>query len=518
MSRRAPIYSSPAPVASEDGGFELDTWTRPSDWLSLPAFSTTREIIMLFAVWDTPTNFCAFRCAGNYTVDWGDGSATENVASGVTAQHNYAYANAASLTSEGFKQVVIRVIGNSATLNTLNTTFKHSGDSNTGTSSTYGFLEIKAKEITSSLVIGTSTTTNGHIPRHLQNVELHSSSTSNFQNTFYNCIGLQRVWTDAVPSGPNCDNCFRNTNSLRVVEGFNGFTIIGANGMFQASGIRVVPTMDLTANCAACFKDCKALIDLSRVTISGATVLTNFLDLATTIQELPTWSLAACTSASNMCGGMSALKAMPLFTNATAITDVSNFAQNNISMRSFPAINFSGATNIRGLVQGCTLLTDMGAINVSSSTGGRDLYANCPSLRTVPSLTTTAWTTMQNMHFNNTDLLAFPTYDMNGVTNISTMCQNCISVRVIPAWDMSTVTTATSCFNGMRSLNRSLATGMTASHDYSNGQLSAASLDEIYTNLGNTTGGTITVTGNYGTTGDTTTIATNAPKSWTVTG
>jgi hypothetical protein len=47
--------------------------------------------------------------------------------------------------------------------------------------------------------------------------------------------------------------------------------------------------------------------------------------------------------------------------------------------------------------------------------------------------------------------------------------------------------------------------------------LAAAELNTIYTNLGTAVGSqTITVTGNWGTTGDDTTIATN--KGWTVSG
>jgi hypothetical protein len=48
------------------------------------------------------------------------------------------------------------------------------------------------------------------------------------------------------------------------------------------------------------------------------------------------------------------------------------------------------------------------------------------------------------------------------------------------------------------------------------GQLAAAQLDEIYTNLPTVTSKTITVSGNWGTAGDTPTIAT--AKGWTVTG
>jgi hypothetical protein len=60
---------------------------------------------------------------------------------------------------------------------------------------------------------------------------------------------------------------------------------------------------------------------------------------------------------------------------------------------------------------------------------------------------------------------------------------------------------------------------MKVSVSFANCKLSAADLNEIYTNLADLTGltgQTITVTGNYGTAGDDPTIAT--AKNWTVTG
>lgn len=59
-------------------------------------------------------------------------------------------------------------------------------------------------------------------------------------------------------------------------------------------------------------------------------------------------------------------------------------------------------------------------------------------------------------------------------------------------------------------------TGCGYSISYAGCALSAAALNEIYTNLGTVTGQTITVTGNYGISGDDPTIAT--AKGWTVTG
>ncbi len=58
--------------------------------------------------------------------------------------------------------------------------------------------------------------------------------------------------------------------------------------------------------------------------------------------------------------------------------------------------------------------------------------------------------------------------------------------------------------------------GTKESISYASCRLSAEALNDIYTGLATVTAKTITVTGNYGVTGDDPTIAT--AKGWTVTG
>jgi hypothetical protein len=81
---------------------------------------------------------------------------------------------------------------------------------------------------------------------------------------------------------------------------------------------------------------------------------------------------------------------------------------------------------------------------------------------------------------------------------------------------MAAGTVFTSFVSSAFSIARSLITGVPQDHSYLNCNLSAAALDEIYTNLPVVVGKTITVTGNYGVAGDTPAIATG--KGWTVVG
>ena len=99
--------------------------------------------------------------------------------------------------------------------------------------------------------------------------------------------------------------------------------------------------------------------------------------------------------------------------------------------------------------------------------------------------------------------------DLSSVTNTSNMFYRCYSLQSVPLFDLSSVTNTTSMFNGCYALQWSDVTGLKYAVSYAGLNLSAAALDNIYTNLGTAAGSqTITVTGNWGTAGDDPTIAT----------
>ena len=101
------------------------------------------------------------------------------------------------------------------------------------------------------------------------------------------------------------------------------------------------------------------------------------------------------------------------------------------------------------------------------------------------------------------------------LTSMSYMFNNCYSLASLDlsSFDTSAVTSI-SMFSSCYSL-ASLLFPCDKTFTVASCKLSAAALDELYTSLPTVTGKTITVTGNYGTSGHTPSIAT--AKSWTVT-
>ena len=103
-----------------------DKWQRPSDWLPMPTNITATDQIFvgLHAVIENSDNYCAFSfttSAGQYRVDWGDGNVTLHN-SGTVAQYQYNYASVSNstLSSRGYKQVMIKVTPVSGNLLTCN--------------------------------------------------------------------------------------------------------------------------------------------------------------------------------------------------------------------------------------------------------------------------------------------------------------------------------------------------------------------------------------------------------------
>ena len=104
----------------------------------------------------------------------------------------------------------------------------------------------------------------------------------------------------------------------------------------------------------------------------------------------------------------------------------------------------------------------------------------------------------------------------NTVTSASQMFYGCSSLQSVTL-DTGAMTNTYQMFYGCPSLQSVVLTGLTRGVSVANASLSSTALDALYTSLGTAAGSqTITVSGNYGTTGDDPSIATS--KGWTVSG
>jgi surface protein len=147
------------------------------------------------------------------------------------------------------------------------------------------------------------------------------------------------------------------------------------------------------------------------------------------------------------------------------------------------------------------------------------MFNNCFALTTVPLFNTGAVINMNSMFSGCAALTTVPLFNTAAVTSMNAMFNNCTSLQSVPALVTTAVTSSAGfsiMFNSCSSLSRVEARNFRFTFSLVSCKLSAAALDEIYTNLPSVTGQTITVTGNWGTVTDNPAIA--QAKGWTVTG
>ena len=214
-------------------------WTRPSDWPALDAITDgVQKIQGVYAVYDIETagNGVAFACTGAYHVDWGDGT-NEDVATGVTAQHVYDYADAdlGSATSEGFKCAVITITPQSGqNLTSVNFQKRHSNFTQVCTAP-WMDIAINGAYITDLTLSGSTQTVR---VGKLYQFAMGQNAVTIAASCFYNCSSLQSIPLLDFSAVTYAASCFYNCYSLQSI-----------------------PLLDFSAvtTASACFYNCYAL-------------------------------------------------------------------------------------------------------------------------------------------------------------------------------------------------------------------------------------------------------------------
>lgn len=215
--------------------------------------------------------------------------------------------------------------------------------------------------------------------------------------------------------------------------------------------------------------------------------------------------------------------------NVSSVTTFNNIFRNCGALERLPVSNWNtgACTDFANMFLVCTSLTECDVSNwdVSNGSSFQNMFNACLSLRVcnVRNWDVSKATNMSSMFSgsNNLEDIDISLWSVPLLTNATDMFASCFSIQRLENCNFGAATV----FNGgnggfaanCNNLKKVTITGMNASINFSNCQLSASALDTIYTNLSATgTGKTITVTGNYGTTSDNPAIAT--AKNWTVTG
>jgi surface protein len=501
------IYLGSVLVAGGGGGGEPPApagWVRNPSWPACEADAGDNKIVGLYAVWPgdgvgTGGNFFAMTISGAYTINFGDGTTT-NFTSGSTAYREFDYNNANLANTDA-------PVTFTASTDTVNRT-------------AHGY-------------------SNGMIVR------------------FYNI-----VTTTGLEQGQQyyVINATANTFQVSLTEG--GSAVVLTNDGSATLLPYKIATVTITPQAANDLTSVNFFVKHNQASLANG-YATGWLDIAiaapsctaltigsisTTIrhdylEQVRLNQLGSITTFANLFARCRVLQSVVIADTITTVTNTSNMFSSCSSLTSVPLFDTSSVTTMSGMLQLCGSLTSVPSFNTPLLTNTIAMFANCDSLRSASLFDTSSVTRMDSMFQACYSLTSVPLFDTSLLTNTTNMFRDCYALTSVPLFDTSSVTTMISMFRDCFSLHTVPAlvtTAVTSSSNFTNmfvncnsnarieakdfrftfsvasNKLSAAALDEIYTNLPVVVGQTITVSGNYGRVGDDPTIATL--KGWTVTG
>jgi hypothetical protein len=309
-------------------------WIRPFDWLPMPA-NGAQEFVGLLAIHDDDSQYIALLASGNYTVDWGDG-VIENVVSGLKAEHQYNYASISSSTisTRGYKQVIVRVTPQGgANLTTINLRQTHSAMPR---NHVVGWLDI------------------------------------NISGTLYSTISLGGTPATSVQLAM-CERV--------IIESFGSITSLG--GLFRSftalQSISVPSNTLSVTNFSLMFNGCSALKKLPFFDMASNTNLSSFCNGCISLIEVPLYNTALVTDFSAMFSGCSNLMSIPLFNTSSGLNFTSMLV-NALSLQNVPLLNMSLGTNVTTMFSNCASLQSIPTFNFASVTTTTNVFSGCPSL------------------------------------------------------------------------------------------------------------------------------------------
>jgi len=376
------------------------TYTRPSDWLTMPTVaSSAQTFVGLFAVRNNESNYVALRMTtstGNYQVNWGDGTVTSH-ASNTTAEYQYTYSaiSESTLSSKGYKQVLVTVTPVTGNITGLNTNITHSAVG-TIVAKKVTWLEylINLPSLTSLSIAPTGTNVK---PTWLEKITIsHLGSVTNLSSAFSSLSGLKAMDITATTTGvtntsyafasctslisvnlfntsnvTNATQMFYNCSSLEQVPNFNLSKVTTATSMFNTcTKLKTVPALDMRLNIdfSGMFQNCTNLTEITLIDTSSGTNFSNFAASCVKLTTVANLDMSKATVATNTFGGCVLLDNFPPMIVGNTNCNLTGFLGNNYTMKKVGDINVSKAINFTNFFTNGFSLRTLPALDLNSGT------------------------------------------------------------------------------------------------------------------------------------------------------
>jgi hypothetical protein len=147
-------------------------------------------------------------------------------------------------------------------------------------------------------------------------------------------------------------------------------------------------------------------------------------------------STALISNFSHCWNGCSSLTTFPQL-NLSSATDIRGAWQNCFNLQEFPVLVTSAVTFGSGAWLGCANLTSFPQLNLDSAVDMTFAWSGCSSLTTFPVINLPSCTTLNTSWQSCFNLTSFPLIDVSNVSNFSTTWSNCTSLTSFPLLDFS---------------------------------------------------------------------------------
>lgn len=518
------VFASKLQITDVTGGTSttpIDPYVRPADWLTMPTLNSgDQKFVGLLAVHESNANFVALTCSGNYVVNWGDGSGDINVAAGVKAERNIQWANvgAGTLTSRGYRQALVTVTMQAGqTMTSFSLQQKHS-QAGLPTTPNVAWLDC-AINAPSLATLAVRTTTNVVTLNNLEVFSLLENAVTDFTSMFQFCYSLQSLPLLNTAAGTNFTSMFWGCGSLKSVPLLN--TALGTNFTNMFRGCYLLQTAPLLntasgSNFSSMFFTCYSLQSVPLLNTALGNTFINMFYGCYALQSVPLLNTGLGSDFTSMFQYCYSLRSIPLLNTVSGTNFYSMFQSCN-ALQYVPLLNTALGTNFSIMFSYCYSLTSVPLLNTASGTDFSYMFEGCRSLQSVPLLNTASGSNFSGMFRDCSTLQSVPLLNTAAGTDFGSMFWGCASLQSAPLLNTAAGTIFSNMFLNCTALAKGRLAGTTRSISYASLMLSASALNDIYTGLGTAAGAqTITVTGNWGTTSDTPSIAT--AKGWTVTG
>ena len=513
-------------LAGRNLGGRHPSWVRNPSWAALPDPTGLAKFVGLHAVY-VESNFLALSASGSlgYTVDWGDGTAAENIATGVTAYHQYDYAAAglastnAPVTLTDAGDLVTRTAHGYADGMTVQF---YNIVTTTGLTDNYTYFVISATANTFQV----SLTTGGSA------VALTTDGTATLLN-------YKQAIVSIVPQGAgtftvlNLNIKHNQTGLGAYSSGFLDIALagsamttlnIGGSNIFLADleQAKIIGT-NLINSFSAMFQNCYSLQSVPLLDTAAGITFTSMFNSCTSLQSVPLFNTALGTNFSSMFSSCNSLTSVPLlntasgtnftsmFTGCTSLQSVplfntalgtafANMFQSCSALQSVPLFNTALGANFTSMFNACYSLPSVPLLNTAAGTAFDFMFNSCYSLQSVPLLNTASGTGFSSMFNSCLALQSVPLFNTAAGTSFTLMLSTCRSLQSVPLFNTAAGTSFTSMFSACPSLASGALSGTKYAISYASCKLSQTALQSIIDNLGtaNTTGLVLTISTNWG--------------------